>query len=108
MLRLTSALIAVFMLVPALACAQAAAAPGSRGALLYDTHCISCHNTQMHWRDNKAATDWAGLVRQVRRWQGNASLDWSEDDILEVARHLNQRFYRFEIKGARVLSQLTR
>jgi cytochrome c5 len=87
--------------------AQADTAPGTRGALLYETHCISCHSTQMHWRDNKAAADWSGLVRQVRRWQGNASLNWSDDDILEVARHLNERFYRFEITGARVLSQMT-
>lgn len=101
-------LIAAFMLAPALARAQAGEAPGSRGALLYETHCISCHSTQMHWRDNKVATDWTGLVRQVRRWQGNASLSWSDDDIVEVARHLNERFYRFEITGARVLSQLTR
>jgi hypothetical protein len=102
------ALIAALTLAPALGCAQVAAAPGSRGALLYETHCISCHSTQMHWRDNKVAADWAGLVRQVRRWQGNASLSWSDDDILEVARHLNQRFYRFEITGARVVSHSAR
>ena len=32
---------------------------------------------------------------RLRRWQGNAGLGWSEDDIDEVARHLNERFYRF-------------
>jgi hypothetical protein len=106
MSRFMPALIAACMLAPALAHAQGTATPGSRGALLYETHCISCHSTQMHWRDGRVATDWASLNRQVRRWQENASLNWSEDDILEVARHLNERFYRFEITGTRALSLL--
>ncbi len=68
----------------------------SRGELLYATHCISCHNQQMHWRDQRAATDWSSLQVQVRRWQGAAALGWAEADILEVARYLNATIYRFE------------
>lgn len=67
----------------------------SRGELLYSTHCITCHTEQMHWRAKTLATDWNNLKAQVRRWQGNASLGWSEEDIVEVARYLNARFYRF-------------
>ncbi len=68
----------------------------SRGELLYSTHCIACHTTQMHWRDKKLATDWDSLKAQVRRWQAAAKLQWSDDDIVQVARHLNERIYRFE------------
>lgn len=68
----------------------------SRGELLYSTHCISCHTQQMHWRDQRAATDWNSLQVQVRRWQGAASLGWTEVDVLEVARYLNATIYRFE------------
>lgn len=68
----------------------------SRGELLYSTHCISCHTTEMHWRDNKAATDWVSLKFQVRRWQGAASLGWSEGDIQDVTRYLNESIYRYE------------
>ena len=67
----------------------------SRGQLLYSTHCIACHTTEMHWRDKKAATDWPSLRFQVRRWQGNAGLGWSEADILEVTRYLNESIYRY-------------
>lgn len=74
-------------------------ATGSRGQLLYGNHCIACHNTQMHWRDQKLATDWASLKVQVRRWQGAAQLNWSEDDIDDVARFLNESFYRFPQGG---------
>ena len=65
----------------------------SRGELLYGTHCINCHTEQMHWRDSKLVTDMPGLQAQVRRWQGVASLAWNDDDIREVSRFLNARYY---------------
>jgi mono/diheme cytochrome c family protein len=67
----------------------------SRGELLYTTHCIACHSTQMHWRDQRRATDMESLKEQVRLWQGRALLSWTEDDIVEVTRYLNQSIYRF-------------
>lgn len=68
----------------------------SRGELLYTTHCIACHSTQMHWRDKRIATDWNSLKEQVRLWQGRAQLAWSEADIADVTRYLNKSIYRFE------------
>jgi predicted transglutaminase-like cysteine proteinase len=67
----------------------------SRGQTLYELHCIGCHSTQMHWREQRRATDWASLAALVRQWQGAAFLDWSDDDIDAVARFLNQTIYRF-------------
>lgn len=66
-----------------------------RGELLYTTHCIACHNEQIHWRDKKIAKDWIGLKAQVSRWQGVAGLAWSDSDIVEVARYLNARHYHY-------------
>jgi mono/diheme cytochrome c family protein len=68
----------------------------SRGELLYTTHCITCHTTEMHWRDKRSATNWLALKAQVRRWQDAASLAWSDDDILDVSRYLNESIYHFE------------
>ncbi len=72
-----------------------AASAQSRGELLYTTHCIGCHSTQVHWRDKRVATDWGKLKEQVRLWQGRNQLSWSEDDIVEVTRYLDERIYRF-------------
>lgn len=87
------------ILLPAalsLASAAALSQPAAgRGELLYTTHCIQCHNTQMHWREQRRARDWDGLMAQVRRWQGTAGLDWNEADVAEVARHLNDTIYKF-------------
>jgi len=66
----------------------------SRGELLYTTHCIACHTTQVHWRDRRLVTDFASLVAQVGRWQRNTGLDWSGEEILDVVRYLNATIYR--------------
>jgi mono/diheme cytochrome c family protein len=82
------------------ACAASPAAwAQSRGELLYSTHCIACHTVAKHWRDNRVATDWKSLQTLVRRWQGAALLGWTEEDILEVTRHLNENFYRYAAPG---------
>ena len=94
------------LLLAGLACASTAALPQSaapsRGHLLYTTHCIECHTTQVHWRDEKRARDWDSLKAQVRRWQATAALGWSEADIVEVARHLNETIYNFPQASDRV------
>ncbi len=75
------------------------APPPTRGRLLYETHCIACHNSQMHWRDARRVQDWASLRAQVSHWQARANLGWSDDDIAEVARHLNDAIYRLPRPG---------
>jgi len=73
----------------------AQAPPASRGALLYETHCIACHDTQIHWRGRTLVIDWTSLSTQVRRWQANANLNWTDDEIDDVVRYLNATIYRF-------------
>ena len=54
----------------------------------------------MHWRGRKLVTDWPSLKEQVRRWQAVQRLNWSEDDIVQVSRHLNSLFYKVKETGA--------
>jgi len=96
--------------LPVAAAAQSnAPAPASRGQLLYDTHCIACHNEQVHWRERKLATDWPSLVNEVRRWQVAGQLQWSEADVEQVARHLNETIYRYAtpLRAAAIASRST-
>lgn len=102
-------LLAVMALAGFTALAHSQAPPGAtRGELLYNTHCISCHTTQMHWRTERRAHDWDSLKLQVRRWQGNAGLQWGDADIAEVARHLNDTIYQFPQTTDRVSTNLRR
>ena len=64
-----------------------------RGRLLYETACIACHTTQAHWRDKRVVRSWPDLVGQVTRWQHNAGQNWDAAEIVDVAAHLNERFY---------------
>lgn len=73
---------------------QVPAPAADRGRLLYETHCIACHTTQMHWRDQRVVQDWASLLGQVGAWQARAKLGWNDADIRAVATHLNASIYR--------------
>lgn len=81
---------------PALAEAQAGH-DTARGKLLYSLHCISCHNEQVHWLANKKASDWPSLVAQVNLWQNISNLKWDNNDIENVARHLNTVYYHYPV-----------
>ena len=72
----------------------------SRGELLYITHCVACHRTQIHWRDKRQVVDWSSLRAQVRLWQATEMLAWSEPDIEQVVRYLNDTYYRYPVPGA--------
>lgn len=50
---------------------------------------------QAQWRGAEAVHDWESLKAQVRRWQAIGKLGWSETDIIEVTRYLNQTIYDF-------------
>ena len=72
-----------------------------RGELLYSTYCVGCHSTQVHWREKRLATDWAGLTAQVRRWQRNVAPGLGGDDVAAIARYLNGLYYHFPITHAK-------
>jgi mono/diheme cytochrome c family protein len=67
----------------------------SRGALLYDTHCIECHTAQVHWRDRQQARDWVTLKAEVFRWQAAARLAWTDAEVDAVTDYLNDAIYHF-------------
>jgi mono/diheme cytochrome c family protein len=69
-----------------------------RGELLYSVHCVACHTAQKHWRQNKIALDWPGLVKQVSHWQAFAKVGWGEQEIVDVASYLNGAFYHYPVE----------
>jgi hypothetical protein len=58
---------------------------------------VLAHATEVHWRAKKLASDWTSFKYQVRRWQDNIALGWSEDNVATVARYLNGLYYQFPI-----------
>jgi mono/diheme cytochrome c family protein len=97
------ALLAALLCVPLAAQGQVQSqSPGqSRGELLYRTHCAECHSSKMHWREKKLVNDWPSLLAQVRFWQTQASLSWTDDDVTQVAAYLNATYYRLPPQAER-------
>jgi hypothetical protein len=75
----------------------------NEAALLYETYCRACHDEQVHWRAAKRARNWTLLVAEVRRWQRNLDLGWTEAEIRQVAHYLNVRYYRFPASPPRMI-----
>ena len=65
-----------------------------RAQTLHDTYCRACHGPEVYTRQNRLANDFAGVRAQVKLWQGNAGLHWSDADIDAVAADLATRYYK--------------
>jgi hypothetical protein len=65
----------------------------SREQALYETHCVSCHDSSIHKRPDRLVRSWEGLYEQVMKWQRETGLTWETHDVDYVARYLNDRFY---------------
>lgn len=80
-----------------LLCSGVEAAMGQdadRGALLYENHCIGCHESVVHIRSDRKVHDLEGLHRQVRRWSDAQGLGWTPEEVGAVAHYLDRRYYR--------------
>lgn len=75
----------------------------TRGALLYSTHCNACHTSKIFWREKRLVKDMVSLKFQVRRWQSNTGLNWTEEEIADVECYLNAAYYGLPQAGRRGL-----
>ena len=65
-----------------------------RGEALYENHCKECHESWAHTRDGRHANTLDGLRRRVAAWSFHSGLDWSDEEINDVADYLNRNFYQ--------------
>ena len=69
-----------------------------RGQLLYENHCMSCHESVVHIRTTKQTRSLQELRTRVVRWAEYQKLRWGKEEIDEVVKYLDTRYYKF---GAR-------
>ena len=67
----------------------------SRGQLLYQNHCIVCHESNVHIRNKKKAKSIAEINTWVSKWSTYRKLDWSESEINAVSTFLNNTYYKY-------------
>jgi hypothetical protein len=77
---------------------QKAVAPAvpSRGQLLYENHCMACHESVVHIRTRKRVESLSALRIEVLRWSAQLQLHWGREEVEEVVSHLNRQYYKFE------------
>jgi type II secretory pathway pseudopilin PulG len=81
--------------------ASARALPAAEEEESLNSGQAACQASQAYWRELGQARDWESLKAQVRRWQERTAPGWSESEVEQVARNLNQAVFRFAVPGAR-------
>jgi cytochrome c553 len=74
----------------------AQSADTAKGKTLVEQNCVRCHGSEVYTRSDRRITTLPGLHKQVRRCEQMLGLTWFDDDIDNVAGHLNQRYYQFD------------
>jgi cytochrome c2 len=77
-------------------------ADAKAGKALVTKNCVSCHaesfggdGSGIYTREFRKVNTSKGLVAQVRNCNTMIGLKWFEDEELNVAKYLNQTYYKF-------------
>jgi cytochrome c5 len=69
--------------------------PEPLGKMLYENHCLSCHESMVHIRETQKAKTIEDIQYWVGRWSIELDVKWSADEIDAVVQHLNETFYHY-------------
>lgn len=67
----------------------------SRGQLLYNNHCMVCHESNVHIRNKRKAHSRIQVRSWVIHWQQDRKLRWKKEEIEAVTDYLVNRYYKF-------------
>ena len=65
-----------------------------RGRMLYENHCMDCHESRVHIREQHRAESLAEVWWQTVRWARELRLGWRQDEFADVSLYLHQQFYQ--------------
>ncbi len=66
-----------------------------RGYHLYENHCIECHDSVVHVRENRKAQSLTEIEAFIVRWSKYRQLSWNQEDINDVLHYLNMQYYKY-------------
>lgn len=58
-------------------------------------NCFGCHDDKIYTRPNRIIHSYPDLKNRVKFCETNNGLDWSKQEIEDVATYLNKEFYKF-------------
>jgi len=69
-----------------------------RGEALYENHCKECHEALAHTRHGSRINSIGDIRKWVASWSAHSNLDWSSEEVGDVADYLNNKFYHLTDK----------
>ena len=70
---------------------------GSRGQMLYENHCTSCHESMVYIRAKRKASSYKDLGKWVSQRADWLNLHWGDLEKQDVLQYLNERYYQFPL-----------
>lgn len=67
-----------------------------RGKLLYENHCLGCHESTDHIESKRKVDSLRELRHQIVRWSIETEANWRQEEVDDVLEYLNQQHYGFE------------
>ena len=69
----------------------------TRGHMLYENHCRSCHESTVYIRTKRKAKNYKEVGNWVNQRADWLNLGWSVIEKQEVMQHLNERYYKYPL-----------
>ncbi len=95
-MRYTPIRIAAIVLAAGSAVAHALPGDAQRGEQLHQTHCTGCHDPSVYTRANRQIGSLPALHEQINACGHNLPRRFSADEVRDLVKYLNERYYRFE------------
>ena len=70
---------------------------GTRGQMLYENHCTSCHESMVYIRAKRKATNYKEVANWVNQRAVWLNLGWTGVEKQEVLQYLNERYYKYPL-----------
>jgi hypothetical protein len=69
----------------------------TRGQMLYENHCTSCHESTVYIRTKRKATNYKEVGNWVNQRADWLNLGWGDVEKQEVMQYLNERYYKYPL-----------
>lgn len=95
-MRTNKILTILLLLAPAVDVADAQQSTSYlRGHELYGNHCVECHASVVHIREDRKAKSIDEIEGFIIRWSNYRNLSWSAEEVNDVLHYLNTRYYKY-------------
>lgn len=68
----------------------------AKGKQLHDAGCVSCHGSEVYTRKDRRIKSIEGLIGQVHNCNNNLERRYSDAQLNNLTKYLNETYYKFQ------------